>query len=386
MASDGQPQSPAPPVHHDRQEAVRQDGGGQMTPSLAPGVVRDVLELARWAPSGDNTQCWRFELVDERRFVVHGFDTREHCVYDLDGHPSQISIGALLETANIAASAHGMRAEAVRRPDGAPDRPTFDVRLVDAGIVPSPLIAAITRRTVQRRAMQTRPLTSTEKQAMEQAVGPGYSIDWLEGFGTKLNVARLMYDNAKLRLSMPEAYATHRKVIHWGVTHSPDRVPDQALGVDKATLKLMKWAMHSWSRLSRMNLVMGNWAPRLQMDLLLGLACAAHFVLKANQAPASIDDYIDAGAALTRLWLTMTHLGLYMQPEMTPLIFSKYVRENRHFTATRQLHGPAARLREQTEKMLFAGSGFPVYMGRVGAGKAPRARSERRPLDELLQS
>jgi hypothetical protein len=262
----------------------------------------------------------------------------------------------------------------------------FDVRLVEAAVAPSPLLGAITRRTVQRRAMQTRPLTAAEKQAMEAAVGSAYSLQWLEGFQTKLKVARLMFDNAKLRLSMPEAYETHRKVIHWGVTHSPDRVPDQALGVDNATLKLMRWAMHSWPRLSRMNTVMGTWAPRMQMDMLPGIACGAHFVLKANQAPASIDDYIDAGAALTRLWLTMTHLGLYMQPEMTPLIFSKYVRENRHFTATRQLHGPAARLREQTEKMLFAGSGFPVYMGRVGAGKAPHARSERRPLDELLQS
>lgn len=32
-------------------------------------VIRQILELARWAPSGDNTQCWRFELVDASRFV-----------------------------------------------------------------------------------------------------------------------------------------------------------------------------------------------------------------------------------------------------------------------------------------------------------------------------
>ena len=356
-----------------------------MTRTLAPGVVRDVLELARWAPSGDNTQCWRFEPVDERHFVVHGYDTREHCVYDLDGHPSQISLGALLETANIAASAHGMRAESVRRPDSPPDQPVFDVRLVPSGLPPSPLIDAIVKRTVQRRPMQTRPLTAAEKQAMEAAVGPDYSIDWLEGFSTRLKVARLMFDNAKLRLSMPEAYETHRKVIHWGVTHSPDRVPDQALGVDNATLKLMRWAMHSWPRLSRMNRLMGTWAPRLQMDLVPGLACAAHFVLRAKQKPGQIDDYVAAGGALTRLWLTMTHLGLYMQPEMTPLIFSKYVREERRFTETDALHPHAARLRQQTEQMLFSGPGFPVYMGRVGAGKAPHARSERRPLEELLQ-
>jgi len=46
-------------------------------------VVEQILDLARWAPSGDNTQPWRFEIVDEVNVVVHGFDTREHCVYDL---------------------------------------------------------------------------------------------------------------------------------------------------------------------------------------------------------------------------------------------------------------------------------------------------------------
>lgn len=346
--------------------------------------MRDVLELARWAPSGDNTQCWRFELVDETHFVVHGFDTREHCVYDLDGHPSQISIGALLETANIAASAHGMRAAWQRRPTSPLHRPVFDVHLISDDVPPSPLLSSITKRSVQRRPMKMRPLTAAEKDALSAAVGDGYTVTWLEGFRTKLKVAHLMFDNAKLRLSMPEAYETHRKVIHWGVTHSPDRVPDQALGVDNATLKLMRWAMHSWTRLARMNTVMGTWAPRMQMDLMPGIACAAHFVLKADQEPKTIDDYVAAGAALARFWLTITHLGLQMQPEMTPLIFSKYVREDRHFTDTAILHRRAASLRRQTEKLLFHGAGHPVYVGRLGAGEPPRARSERQPLASLM--
>ncbi|MDB5932872.1 MAG: molybdopterin biosynthesis protein MoeY [Massilia sp.] len=349
-------------------------------------VIRQILELARWAPSGDNTQCWRFELVDSTRFVVHGFDTRENCVYDLDGHPSQISLGALLETIAIAASAHGVRTEATRRSGGPEHHHVFDVRLVaDAAIEPSPLIDAITVRSVQRRPMKTRPLTASEKHALEQAVGDDYELQWLEGLRVKFRTARVMFNNAKLRLTMPEAYEVHRRIIHWGVERSNDRVPDQALGVDAATLKLMKWAMVSWGRLSAMNTVMGTWAPRLQMDFVPGIACAAHFVIKAKRQPETIDDYVAAGRAVQRYWLTLTRLGLVMQPEMTPLIFSKYVREDRHFTHAKNLHGRAARLQEQTAKLIFNGSAFPVYMGRLGAGPFARARSERRPLEELLQ-
>jgi hypothetical protein len=34
--------------------------------------------------------------------------------------------------------------------------------------------------------------------------------------------------------------------------------------------------------MSTVNTLMGTWAPRLQMDLVPGIACAAHFVLKAR--------------------------------------------------------------------------------------------------------
>jgi hypothetical protein len=348
-------------------------------------VLEQVLDLARWAPSGDNTQVWRFELLGPLKVAVHCHDTREHCVYDLDGHPSQISYGALLETLAIAASGHGLRADVARRADSPEHRPVFDVQLVaDPAIAPSPLIGAITRRSVQRRPMSTRRLTDPEKRALQASVGDDYTVMWLEGLGTKLRTARLMFNNAKLRLTMPEAYETHRKVIHWGVTHSPDRVPDQALGVDAMTLKLMKWAMVSWSRLATMNRFMGTAAPRMQMDFVPGVACAAHFVIKARRQPVTIDDYVTAGRALQRFWLTVTDLGLQMQPEMTPLIFSKYVREQTAFTGTASLHGLAARLARDTAALVFTDSDHPVYMGRVGAGKQAAARSERKPLSELM--
>jgi hypothetical protein len=350
-----------------------------------PDSIHRILELARWAPSGDNTQCWRFEAPAADHLVVHGYDTRADTVYDLDGHPSQISMGALLETIAIAASAQGLRAHASRRPDSLIERPVFDVRFSpDAAVTPSPLVDAITRRSVQRRPMSTRPLTADEKRELEAAVGPGFAVSWIEGFGPKLQAARLMYNNARLRLTMPEAFEVHRRIIHWGVTHSPDRVPDQALGVDKATLKLMKWAMVSWKRMSTMNTVMGTWAPRLQMDLIPGLACAAHFVLKAQRQPQGIDDYVEAGRAVQRFWLTLTKLGLFMQPEMTPLIFSKYVREGTPFTRETRLHGQARRLQQEAAALIFTDDLFPVYMGRLGAGAAPAARSERLPVEDLL--
>ena len=118
-------------------------------------VLESILDQARWAPSGDNTQPWRFEVVDPRHVVVHGFDTRSHCVYDLDGHPSQLSLGALLESMALAASCHGLRMEARRRLSMPDTLPTFDVHLIDSpGMQADPLAAFLPQRSVQRRRLR----------------------------------------------------------------------------------------------------------------------------------------------------------------------------------------------------------------------------------------
>jgi nitroreductase len=350
-------------------------------------VLENILDQARWAPSGDNTQPWRFEVVDQRHVVVHGFDTRSHCVYDLDGHPSQLSLGALLESMALAASSHGLRMEARRRPSMPDTLPTFDVRFVDSpGMPPDPLAAYLPQRSVQRRRLSTRRLRASEKAALAGCLPPGYSVQWFEGWRARLACARLMFDNARLRLIMPEAHKVHRDVIEWGARFSNDRIPEQALGVDPMTARLMRWVMHSWRRVDFFNTwLAGTLAPRLQMDLLPGLYCAAHFALLAEAAPRHIDDYVAAGRAMQRFWLTATQLGLQLQPELTPLIFARYVRERRAFSRTEGMQELAQELAVQCQAVL----GVPaaeraVFLGRLGAGPAASARSLRRPLQDLL--
>ncbi len=350
-------------------------------------VIEQVLELGRWAPSGDNTQPWRFQIIDDSNIVIHCFDTREHCVYDLDGHPSQISIGALLETIAIAATQHGLRTEIMRRAGVADTHPTFDVHFVaDTAVQSDPLAAQIVLRSVQRRPMRLRPLAPAEKLALEAAVAPFYRITWLEGAAVKLRTARLMFGNAKLRLTMPEAYLAHREIIQWGVRFSEDRVPDQALGVDPLTARLMRWIMADWQRVSFFNRYLaGTLAPRLQMDFVPSLCCAAHFVITAAQPAQGIDDYVAAGRAMQRFWLTLTGVGLAMQPELTPLIFARYVRERRVFSTTTGMQEQAHILARRLDSLIGAQlSLHAVFMGRIGAGPPASSRSTRRQLENLF--
>ncbi len=351
-------------------------------------ILQQILDLARWAPSGDNTQPWRFEIIGPDRVDIHGYDTRDHVLYDFDGHASQMAHGALLETLRLAATRFGLRAEWCLRP-GCPDRaPIYEVTLHPSDISEDPLTPFIERRTVQRRAMRTTPLSSEEKDALISAVGQDYSLQFFDSFSDRLAVGRLLWKNAYLRLTCPEAYPVHRDIIEWNARYSSDRIPDQAVGVDPLTAKLMRWVMQSWQRVDFFNRYLaGTIVPRIQLDFIPALACASHILLRPKKIQSGLTDHLAAGMALQRLWLTATRLGLHLQPEMTPVIFRWYVQANRQFSQEAGINAGAVALAKQFEQISSAqpGDGFAFFC-RIGHSGEPRSRSIRKELHQMIDA
>ena len=351
--------------------------------------LAEILELARWAPSGDNTQPWRFAIDAPDRVAVHGYDTRAHCVYDLDGHPSQIALGALLESIALAATRYGLAAQETRRADSPDERPVFDIRFRNiAGLAEDALVASITERRVQRRPLRLRRLTDNEKADLKRAIEPDFQCVWFESLLDRAKVAWINFTSAKIRLTIPEAYLVHREIIEWKASFSERGIPDAALGASAPTLLLMRWAMMSWERIAFLNRYLaGTLVPRVELDLVPGLACAAHCVLVARRPPGALEDYVAAGRALQRFWLTATRLGLQFQPEYTPLVFARYAREGVRFAASNRAMDRAQRIRSAVDRLLGRDvAARAVFTGRIGAGRPATSRSTRHPLQRLMQS
>ncbi len=359
-------------------------------PEFPKNSIERILDLARWAPSGDNTQPWRFEILGEDRFLVHGSDTRDWCVYDLDGRASQIAIGALLENIHIAATGEGLKVAFTFRDDAPETTPIIEVVLSkDAQHPqpdPDPLLPFIKIRVTQRRPFLSRPLRKAHRERLEAAVGPGYRVVWVEGNKPKRKMARLLFTNAHIRLTIPEAYEVHKRIIEWDSKFSRDRIPDQAIGLDPVNLKSMRWAMESWKRVAFLNrFFAGTLMPRVFLDLVPGLKCAAHFVIVADKEPDSLQDFLVGGRTMQRFLLTAARLGLQYQPEVTPLIFSRYARHNRRFTQNAPATRNAERLKENLDSLIGQQNMVSsIFMGRVGYGKYPASRSVRFPLSELV--
>ena len=357
-----------------------------MTGSTGRSTVESILDLARWAPSGDNTQPWRFEIVSDREILVHGYDTRDSCVYDLDGCASQLSHGALLETLSLAATRFGLRAHVAPVEAKSERHHVYRVTLErDETVREHALVEQIPNRTVQRRPMSAAPLTATQRHALEEAASP-YTVAWLESAHDRRRMAYLSLRSAHIRLTIPEAFAVHKSVIAWGTKTSDDRLPDAALGADPLLLATMRWAMVSWDRVRFLNrFAAGTVMPRIALDFVPALACSAHFALFAPREPATPEERVDAGRAVQRFWLRATRLGLQLQPNYTPLVFARYARERRVFTGVARALQRAQEIARRLEA-LFAPRDVStaVFLGRIGRARSVGGRSLRLPLQRLI--
>ncbi len=352
-------------------------------------LLLKILDLARWAPSGDNTQPWRFEILADDHVAVHGFDTREHVLYDFDGRPSQMAHGALIETLRIAASGFERLSEWSLRPGSPDNAPIYDVRFLPSpGLSPDPLLSYVEKRVVQRRPMRMSPLTAEQRHALVLAAGPDHSVQFFAGLGERLKLAGLLWDNAYIRLTCPEAFRVHREIIEWGARFSEDRLPGEAIGVDPVTARLMQWVMGSWTRVAFFNrYLMGTIAPRIQLDFIPAIACSAHVLLRPGKTPRTLTDYVETGIAMQRFWLTATALGLHLQPEMTPVIFRWYARAGRSFSVVPKIDGRAASLASRFEALAgLERSDAVAFFCRIGYSAEPRSRSIRKKLADLLLS
>ena len=344
-----------------------------------------ILELARWAPSGDNSQPWRFAIRSGREIDVYGYDTRASVVYDLDGWASEIAHGILLETIGIASSRFGSRARTALPEASTASMRVYRVTLDDhPDLSEDPLCASIMRRTVQRRPMRPRALTPVQRAALEAASLP-YGAIWFESLAERQRVAMLCLRNAAIRLTIPEAYAVHRAVIAWHSSESEDRLPDASLGANPLLLAVMRRTMSSWKRVDRVNRVLGTLLPRLELDYLPGLCSSAYVALIAPTAPDGLADRIAVGRAVQRLWLTATALGLQMQPQYTPLVFARYAREGREFTKHMAARAAAETINRDLEALVGSSSTpLTVWLARIGPARSVGGRSLRHPLSKLL--
>lgn len=354
--------------------------------SLPPAIER-ILDAARWAPSGDNAQPWTF-AVDGDNDITVWIHPEAGNVYEYrDGEPTLISAGTLLENIAIAAPSFGKRAEwqYLGMTEGAH---RIAVRFQDAPVAQHPLFSQIWQRSVDRRPYRMRPLPHESKALLAQSVDGDISLEWFEALASRRRVAALANLATDIRLRIPETFAIHRRIVDWTRLLSPHGIPSRALGLDRMTLKIMRWSMADWKRMDFGNRLGSAMFAGLQMDILPGLFSAAYFALRLRGAAGGEDrarQLLRAGQTVQRFWLTATKLGLAMQPCQAVLAFTHYGATGEPFTVSERMRPAAARL-ARNAAAVFSSPQELVFLARIGWPRTRKleSRSTRLPLSTRM--
>ena len=348
---------------------------------------KEILESAILAPSGDNCQPWRFEVVGNR-IDIFNLPERDTSLFNYRQRASLVAHGALIENILIASSAMGYKAKLTTFPNLAnPDLvATVELEESGAGAGDEPLYPFISLRSTNRKLYKSLPLTEEQRQSLvssSKALRAG-EVRLVESEGEKRAVGKVIGLNDRLVFENRHLHAFLFDHIRW----SDAEARQTRDGLDLKTLELapldaLAFRMfRNWSLLQMLNrfgisrIIAGN-AEKLALS-----ASTLGIVTVGGNAD---EDFLTGGRLVQRVWLAATRLGLSFQP-MTGIIFlmqrgldgETEGLASEHLNRVRDAHerlATAFRLKGETIVMLF----------RIGHGVAPSARSSRLPVDKLIR-
>jgi hypothetical protein len=315
-----------------------------------------LLTAAAQAPSGHNTQPWRFAVEGEQVTILPDPSRRLPAV-DPDDHALYISLGCALENLLVAAREEGYAAEVDdTKLDGR--APALTVRLkpgsagVDHG---NGLYAAIPQRQSTRRRYDGRAIPSADLRRLEAAShqdGVGFHLftdpERIEP------LIELVEEGNRRQFSDP---AFVEELVRW-IRFNGREVEDRQDGLTHAAMGLPS---------------IPRWLGRFVMRRLVTPESQARSAARAiRSSPAMM--LFTTDRADPRGWV---HLGRSF--ERVALTATTLDIKQAHMNMPCEV--PA--LREELRRLLELGEAHPLLLLRIGYGK-PMPRSPRRPLEQVL--
>ncbi len=353
-----------------------------MIDGLSPDFER-ILEAGNNAPSGENCQPWHF-VVRGDAVEVRLLPERDQSAYSWGQRASYFAVGAAIENMLIAATAEGYRTTIAYFPELSDEWHVADIRFIkDANIVPDPLATQVMNRTTNRKPYAKDALSADERAALFLAAKQSNGHLFLaEERAAVDRLGRIGAINEEVMLAnhfLHEFFFDH---VSW--TQEEDE--RKKVGFYIKTLELPPPA-------EAMFKVFRHWSIMRVLSAIGFNRVVAGINAKQNAAASAIGaitvagtdplDFVQAGRATERVWVTATSVGLSFQPLSGILFFKLKIDagEDAIFSpGARELITGAC----QEIAQIFKTGGEPIaFVFRLGHGGQPTARAARFPLEEV---
>lgn len=361
--------------------------------TLTEQEFRWLVAHASLAPSGGNSQPWRFRLDDDS---VVGFlaTDRRSPILDYNYTASMLALGAAAENIMLSAPELGLT-PILETMDGQPTTdPLFRIRFTRATwtsksselLRESELFREIGSRCTNRRLGNRQSMQASHLRTLcDEADQAETTLHILTSPSDLDAIAKIIGYGDRLRLMSEPLHRELMGELRWTAVETATRRD----GIDVGTLELSEGniavlrLLSSWPTLARLRTIGGGGGlespSRDAIDAASGVA-----LLRRRSTGAST--HFHGGRALQRIWLRATSMGLSIQP-MSVLVYLFDRIEN----------GDAVGLEEDTRqglidladqfRKLFPPLGFPasdLLLFRIAYADPPTVRSNRLELDEMI--
>lgn len=335
-----------------------------------------LLREAVRAPSGDNTQPWRFELDADGRCLRFFVDpTRDPSPMNSGQRMARIAVGAALE--NLLRTVRHNGCEVTLESDPEPALAAVRLDQPVAGTVRAdPLIA---RRVTNRRPYDGRPMPVEILAALTRHTPEllGVKTCWITDRQRLTELGALIGQADALMFGEPSMRNAFLSQVRFDAPANAPVEQGLPLGALEASLK-DRLALRTMRHLP-------DWLLKVGGALRVFAAKARQLVESASglclvSAPEGSDEQADlqVGRAMQRAWLELTAQGIAAQPMMSLAVLENLLDHASPSLAASLWEDRLQELRQQFRKMVpEAGRDRLGFLLRIGWAAAPTARTGR---------
>ncbi len=348
--------------------------------------IKEIIELGTYAPSGDNSQPWRF-VIDNNRVDIFIIPSKDHPILNVGSAGTYLSLGALLENMKLAASTRNLTSEIKILPETL-SSPSAQITFTTGATTPDPLAQYIKARHTNRKSYKRIKLLDEHYQILE-SIEPSNSNIKIKIISDRISLKNLADASSAMEQIALETKELHHfffKDIIW--TKKESLAGKEGLYIKSlelpAPIELLFSIIKHWKFAKIFNLIGFSKIASLGNAQTYNNASAHIAISIKSDTP---QDFIEAGRTTQKIWLSATKLGLAVQP-VTGIFYlnRKLQREGtRGISISKRNLKRAEEADKQLAKELNLGKDFCAMFLRVGYDGIPSARSNRQKPTVIIE-
>jgi hypothetical protein len=279
-------------------------------------ILKKIISQAIYAPSGENCQPWAFKIINNS-LIINNLPERDQSLYSWGQRASMFAHGTLIENISILADQEGFGTNTELFPENLGPNVVAKITLIEGG-KKDDLASYVRVRCTNRKLYKTRPLSETEKHRLT-IKNPNVKLTLFEDLGTIEQVAHLASTNERIIFENKYLHDFFFNHINW----NKEEDKKKSIGFYIETLELPPPAkiMFKLARYRKaiviLNKIGFSKMVAKENSKVYKSASAIGFLTVPQNTK---ENFLQAGRAMQRLWLTATELNLSIQP-LTGLVY-----------------------------------------------------------------